>query len=62
MAHPIKPTEAERAAKPGKYWFHNYGGRAEFLWGEWDVSEEEFRRNVDADNLAMVDAALGKPK
>jgi hypothetical protein len=37
-----KPTESERATKPGYNWFHNYSGRPEFSWDDCEVSQEEY--------------------
>jgi hypothetical protein len=58
MAWKIEPTENVRAAFPQYYWFHNYDGRSHFMWNEIEVSEQEFRRHVDAGSLGGVDAKL----
>jgi hypothetical protein len=55
------PTENERVAQPGDYWFHTYDGYPRFLWGEWNVSEEEYRRYARAEDVAYVDDVLKKP-
>jgi hypothetical protein len=58
MAWKTQPTENVRATSPKHYWFHNYDGRPHFMWDDIEVSEQEFRRHVEADYLPRVDAAL----
>jgi hypothetical protein len=58
MAWKTEPTENVRAKAPKHYWFHKYDGRRHFMWDDIEVSEQEFRRHVDAGSLARVDAAL----
>jgi hypothetical protein len=58
MTNPTEPTENERAADPRYYWFHNYDGRPQFYWDDWEVSEEEYRRHARAEDVTYVDAAL----
>lgn len=58
MASNTKPTENERAAQPGYYWFHNYSGRPEFFWDDWEVSEEEYHHHARAEDVACVDEVL----
>jgi len=54
MVRVKEPTEGERAAQPGNYWFHNYSGRAEFYWDDWD----EYRRNASRDDVTYLDDVL----
>jgi hypothetical protein len=58
MAWKTEPSENVRAAVPKHYWFHKYDGRPHFMWDDIEVSEQEFRRHVDAGCLARVDAVL----
>jgi hypothetical protein len=58
MGWKTEPNENVRAAFPGHYWFHKYDGRPHFMWDDIEVSEQEFRRHVDAGSLARVDTAL----
>jgi len=58
MAWKTEPNENVRAAAPAHYWFHKYDGRPHFMWDDIEVSEQEFRRHVNASSLARVDAAL----
>ena len=60
MTFTYEPTQKERAADPRYYWFHTYDGYPRFLWGEWDVSEQEYRRYAGVENVAFVDEALAK--
>jgi len=58
MGWKTEPNENVRAAFPEHYWFHKYDGRPHFMWDDIEVSEQEFRRHVDARSLARVDTAL----
>jgi hypothetical protein len=58
MAWKTEPSENVRAAFPGYYWFHKYDGRPHFMWNDIEISEQEYRRRVDAGSLARVDAVL----
>jgi hypothetical protein len=58
MGWKTEPNENVRAGAARFYWFHKYDGRPHFMWDDIEVSEEEFRRHVDATSLARVDAAL----
>jgi hypothetical protein len=46
-----------REANPKYYWFHSFDGPPKFFWDELEVSEEEFRANVEQwqlERLAQV--------
>jgi hypothetical protein len=58
MSVSAKPTESERATKPGYNWFHNYSGRPEFSWDDCEVSQEEYQRHARDEDVAFVDEVL----
>jgi len=58
MADPRKPTKNERVANPGNYWFHAFNGRPEFFWDDWEVTQEEYRRNARPEDIAYLDVVM----
>ena len=60
MNDQVKPTENERAASFRYYWFNVFQGRAQFFWDDWEVSEDEYRRNARPEDVTYLDEALAK--
>jgi hypothetical protein len=58
MADTNKPTEKMRAAEPRYYWFHVFNGPVEFYWDDWEVSEDEYRRNARPEDVAYLDRVV----
>jgi hypothetical protein len=58
MAETKKPTENERAAAPNYYWWHGYNGPVEFYWDDWEVTEDEYRRNAPRHGVGFLDEVM----
>jgi hypothetical protein len=58
MNDQAKPTENERAAGSRYYWFNMCNGQAQFFWDDWEVSEEEYRRNARPEHVTYLDEVL----
>jgi hypothetical protein len=60
MSDLLKASESERAADRRYYWFSVFEGWAQFFWDDWEVSEDEYRRNASPDDVAYLDAVLSR--
>jgi hypothetical protein len=49
-----------RPAEPHHYWFDAFNGPPEFVWDDWEVSEDEYRRHAPAQDVAFLDDVLAK--